>query len=144
MRHFAADAAQVVAALQRGTGRLVSLSFRPHRSPRQKVFACEEALILELRRSRRLGIKRLRNELIREHGLKLALATTHKVLVHHGENRLEKPPFGREGRKRCGRPIVACGQNPVERGSSGPKTRSTIISSQVLPPRRSSMAPATM
>ena len=90
---------------ERGEAGLVSLSFRPHRSPRQKVFAREEALILDLRRSRRLGIKRLRNELIREHGLKLALATIHKVLVRHGENRLEKPTFRRKGRKRYSRPV---------------------------------------
>ncbi|MBS0560511.1 MAG: transposase, partial [Proteobacteria bacterium] len=89
----------------RGEAGLVSLSFRPHRSPRQKVFAREEALILQMRRSRRLGIKRLRNELIREHGLKLALATIHKVLVRHGENRLEKPTFRRKGRKRYSRPV---------------------------------------
>jgi transposase InsO family protein len=88
-----------------GEAGLVSLSFRPHRSPRQKVFAREEALILELRRCRKLGIKRLRNELIREHGLKFALATIHKVLVRHGENRLEKPTFRRKGRKRYSRPV---------------------------------------
>src|SRR5689334_25145087 len=56
-----------------GEAGLITRSCRPHRSPRQKVFAREEALILELRRTRKLGIKRLRNELIREHGLRLAL-----------------------------------------------------------------------
>jgi len=45
-------------------------------------------LILELRRSRRLGIKRLRNELIRLHQVRLSLATLHKVLRRHGESRL--------------------------------------------------------
>jgi hypothetical protein len=35
----------------------------------------QEALILELRRERRLGIKRLRNELQRLHGLRLSAAT---------------------------------------------------------------------
>ncbi len=62
-----------------GEAGLVSRSPRPHRSPRRKVFAREEALILDLRRTRKLGIKRLRNALIREHGLRLALETIHKV-----------------------------------------------------------------
>ena len=54
-------------------------------SPNCKAFEPETELILGLRRERRLGIKRLRIELIREHGLKLALDTIHKVLVRHGE-----------------------------------------------------------
>ena len=44
----------------------------------------EEALILRLRRERRLGVKRLRNELHRLHGLALSPATVHKVLSRHG------------------------------------------------------------
>ena len=59
--------------------------------PGRKVFAEEEALILRLRRERRLGIKMLRNKLARRHGLKLALYTIHKMLVRHGENRLKRP-----------------------------------------------------
>ena len=67
-----------------GEAGLEARSRRPHRSPGRKVLAEQEALILRLRRERRLGIKRLRNELIRRHGLKLALDTIHKVLVRHG------------------------------------------------------------
>ena len=77
----------------------------PHRSPGRKVFAEEEALILRLRRERKLGIKRLRNELARRHGLKLALDTIHKVLVRHGENRLERPRLKRKGTRRYSRPV---------------------------------------
>ena len=65
---------------------------RPHHSPNRKVFAPEEELILSLRRKRRLGVKRLRIELLREHGLKLALDTVHKVLVRHDERFLKRRP----------------------------------------------------
>jgi transposase InsO family protein len=88
-----------------GEDGLVSRSCRPHRSPRRKVFAREEALILALRRTRKLGIKRLRVELIREHGLRLAPDTIHKVLVRHGENRLRRPRLRRKGTRRYSRPI---------------------------------------
>jgi transposase-like protein len=63
-----------------GEAGLETRSHRPHRSPHRKVFADEEALILRLRRERKLGIKMLRNELARRHGLELALDTIHKVL----------------------------------------------------------------
>src|SRR5215213_9673091 len=69
-----------------GEAGLEARSRRPHRSPNRKVLAEQEGLILGLRRERRLGIKRLRNELARRHGLGLALDTIHKVLVRHGEN----------------------------------------------------------
>jgi len=48
-------------------------SRRPHRAAGRKIFAEQEALILELRRTRQLGIKQLRNELLRDHGLRLLL-----------------------------------------------------------------------
>jgi transposase InsO family protein len=80
-------------------------SRRPHTSPNRKVLAEEEALILRLRRERKLGIKRLRNELARQHGLKLALDTIHKVLVRHGENQFKRPRLNRKGTKRYSRPV---------------------------------------
>jgi transposase InsO family protein len=88
-----------------GEAGLISRSTRPRRSPRQKIFAKEETLILDLRRTRRLGIKRLRNMLIREHRLRLALDTIHKVLCRHGENHLQLPKLRRKGRKRYNRPV---------------------------------------
>jgi len=88
-----------------GEAGLEMRSRRPHRSPHRKVLEREEALILRLRRERKLGIKRLRDELIRQHGLKLALDTIHKVLVRHGENRLEPPRPKRKGTRRCSRPV---------------------------------------
>ena len=60
-------------------------SRRPHRAAGRKIFAEQEALILELRRTRQLGINQLRSELLRDHGLRLSLDTLHRVLVQHGE-----------------------------------------------------------
>jgi transposase InsO family protein len=88
-----------------GLAGLEARSHRPHRSPNRKVFAEQEALVLRLRRERRLGIKMLRNELARRHGLRLALETIHKVLVRHGENRLERPRLRRKGTRRYSRPV---------------------------------------
>jgi transposase InsO family protein len=88
-----------------GEAGLETRSHRPRRSPNRKVFADEEALILRLRRERRLGIKMLRNELARRHGLKLALDTIHKVLVRHGENQLGRPRLKRKGTRRYSRPV---------------------------------------
>ena len=69
-------------------------SRQPHSSPNRKVGPSEEALILPLRRERRLGIKRLRIELLREHALQLALDTIHKVPARHGERYLKRQPLG--------------------------------------------------
>jgi transposase InsO family protein len=88
-----------------GEAGLETRSRRPHRSPGRKVFDEQEMLILRLRRERRLGIKRLRNELARRHGLKLALDTIHKVLVRHAENRLRQPRLERKGTRRYSRPV---------------------------------------
>src|SRR5919107_6450480 len=74
-----------------GEAGLRDRSRRPRTSPGRKVLAEQEALILRLRRERKLGIKMLRNELARRHGLRLALDTIHKVLVRHGENRSSGP-----------------------------------------------------
>jgi len=65
----------------------------------------QEALILELRRERRLGIKRLRNELQRLHGLRLSAATIHKVLMRHGANVLPTRKRNRHKPKRYSRPV---------------------------------------
>ena len=88
-----------------GEAGLEARSHRPHRSPNRKVFAEQEALILRLRRERKLGIKMLRNELARRHGLRLALDTIHKVLVRHGENRPKRPRLKRKGTRRYSRPV---------------------------------------
>jgi transposase InsO family protein len=106
VRHLPPDLAQVVAALP-GRGRGRPRGAQPPAAPLagRKVFAEQEALILRLRRERKLGIKMLRNELARRHGLELALDTIHKVLVRHGENRLKRPRLKRKGTKRYSRPV---------------------------------------
>lgn len=88
-----------------GVAGLEDRSRRPHNSLRRRVHATEERCILDMRRGRNLGIKRLRNELIRQHGLRLAIDTIHKVLCRHGMNRLHRPRLIRKGRKRYSRPI---------------------------------------
>lgn len=80
-------------------------SRRPRRPAGRKIFAEQETLILELRRSRQLGIKQLRNELLRDHGLRLSLDTLHRVLAKHGEHRLKRPRLVRKGTKRYSRPV---------------------------------------
>jgi len=80
-------------------------SRRPRRPAGRKIFAEQEALILELRRSRQLGIKQLRNELLRDHGLHLSLDTLHRVLTKHGEHRLKRPRLVSKGTKRYSRPV---------------------------------------
>lgn len=81
-------------------------SRRPLRSPARKVGEAEEERIITLRRSRKLGIKRLRNELYRLDGLHLALDTIHKVLCRHELNRLKRPKLNRKiGGKRYARPV---------------------------------------
>ena len=82
------------------------LAGRPRRSPARRVGEAEEERIILLRRSRKLGIKRLRNELLRRHGLCLAIDTIRKDLCRHGLNRLKRPRLIRKtGGRRCSRPI---------------------------------------
>lgn len=63
-----------------GISGLVENSRRPKRSPRAKVDSNLEKTILQMRHERKLGARRLQNELIRSHSTKLSLATIHKVL----------------------------------------------------------------
>ena len=88
-----------------GAAGLCSRSRAPHRSPAAKVGPEEESLILELRRTRRLGVKRLRHELLRLHGLQLAPATIHKTLVRHALNLLPRRKRGRHKPRRYSRPV---------------------------------------
>lgn len=80
-------------------------SRRPHRSPTLKVGEGQETLILDLRRERRLGVKRLRNELQRLHDVRLSATTIHKVLTRHGLNVLPTRKRGRRKPKRYDRPV---------------------------------------
>jgi transposase InsO family protein len=65
----------------------------------------QEELILGLRRERRLGVKRQRNELQRLCEVRLSAATIHKVLTRHGLNILPTRKRGRHKPKRYNRPV---------------------------------------
>jgi transposase InsO family protein len=90
---------------QEGEVGLRARSRRPHHSPALKVGERQEALILALRRERRLGVKRLRNELQRLHEVRLSAATIHKVLTRHGLNVLPTRKRSRQKPKRYDRPV---------------------------------------
>jgi len=60
---------------------LGSLSRRPRSSPKARVEEGLREKILELRRTRRLGARRIQNELVRRDRIHLSLATIHKVLT---------------------------------------------------------------
>ena len=84
---------------------LSAQSRKPHRSPAMKIGQTEEALIVGLRQERRLGVKRLRHELRRLHGMTLSPATIHKVLVRHELNAAPARRRGRHKPKRYSRPV---------------------------------------
>jgi transposase InsO family protein len=69
---------------------LNDLSRRPKHSPRTKVFEQQEELILELRKKRRIGARRLQSELKRGHDLSFSLATIHKVFKRNNVSPLKR------------------------------------------------------
>lgn len=66
-----------------GLNGLKSQRKRPHNSPNKKITPQIESTILTLRKSRNLGARRIQSELLRNHDLKIGLATIHKVLKKH-------------------------------------------------------------
>jgi transposase len=68
---------------EHGEAGLGSLSRRPHQSPKRKVFEQDEQPILELRRTRQLGARRIQHELKRLYNCQLGLATIQNVLQQH-------------------------------------------------------------
>lgn len=87
-----------------GTEGLASRSRRPKSSPNQKRTKNLSDRILQLRKERNLGARRIQSELIRETATKYSLATIHKVLVKAKVGPLNRPPRGRYT-KRYSRPI---------------------------------------
>lgn len=83
-----------------GEATLLELSRRPKGSPATKVFAQQEDIILALRNVRKLGVRRIQNELKRLHNLSLSLATIHKVLARHKVPYLQKKRHYRKQVKR--------------------------------------------
>jgi transposase InsO family protein len=88
-----------------GEAGLRAVSRRPHHFPTQKVDEGLQAAILLLRQERRLGAKRLRNELQRLHGVRLSAATVHKVLARCGLSVLPTRKRPRHKPKRYNRPV---------------------------------------
>jgi transposase len=88
-----------------GDAGLTELSRRPRNSPARKVAESDIELIVRLRRERRLGVKRLRIELERLHGLRLAVSTLHKVLARRGLSTLPRKRRVRHAPKRYSRPV---------------------------------------
>lgn len=88
----------------KGDAGLVSLSRRPHYSPRRVLDQERIDLILVLRDERKLGPKRIQAELLRHHDLRLSTATIWKVLHAHKRAPLvrRRPP---ETPRRYGRPL---------------------------------------
>lgn len=66
-----------------GIDGLKSQSRRPHTSPTAKIGPDYEKLILELRRKRSLGARRIQSELRRLHGVSLSVASIHKILCRY-------------------------------------------------------------
>jgi transposase InsO family protein len=70
-----------------------------------KVGETLETLIVGIRRERRLGVKRIRNELQRLHTVRLSVATIYKVLARHGLISLPTRKRVRHKPKRYERPV---------------------------------------
>lgn len=66
---------------EQGIDGLISQSRRPRHSPAIKVGHQEEKTILEMRRNRNLGARRIQTEIMRLYDLSLSLATIHKILI---------------------------------------------------------------
>jgi len=73
-----------------GLDGLKSKSKRPKSSPSKKVSNQHEQWILELRKKRKLGARRIQNELKRLHECSLSLATIHKVLIRNNVKPLKR------------------------------------------------------
>lgn len=89
---------------QHGLEGLKSQSKKPRTSPNTKIGNQKTTLILELRRKRKMGARRIQAELKRLHECSLSLATIHKVLIRAKCKPLQKPRR-KKGYKRYSRPI---------------------------------------
>ena len=68
---------------ENGLSGLKDQSKKPKTSPNRKRNSENEKLILNLRSERNLGARRIQSELIRNHNIRLSLATIHKVLAEN-------------------------------------------------------------
>jgi transposase-like protein len=93
---------------EQGEAGLVSQSRRPKTSPQRKVHEQEAAGILELRRERNFGVRRIQQELRRQHQYHVGLEASHLVLKRHAVPPLRRP-------KRPQAPLRANAALPGER-----------------------------
>ena len=75
---------------EQGIEGLNNQSKRPKHIPSKKVLEQQENWILELRRERKLGVRRIQSELERHHNYSLSLSTIQKVLQKHQVKPLQK------------------------------------------------------
>lgn len=87
-----------------GEAGLAEHSRRPHNSPNQKLSDKDRQLIIQLRRERNLGARRLQSELLRLHSMRLSLRTIHKVLSGAHVSPLVRPAR-KTATQRYSRPI---------------------------------------
>lgn len=73
-----------------GVEGLQDQSRRPHRSPNSKITPEIESLILDIRKKRKLGARRIQSELKRLYSMSLSLASIHKVLSRNKVRPLQK------------------------------------------------------
>jgi transposase InsO family protein len=85
---------------ENGLEGLSNKSCKPINSPSKKIFDQEESLILDLRNSRKLGVRRMQSELLRLHNISLSLASIHKVLKRNNIPYLQKKRYYRKQAKR--------------------------------------------
>lgn len=83
---------------------LLDKSRKPHHSPGLKITPALEAIILDIRQRRKLGARRLQNELMRLHLISLSLYSIHKVLARNQVEPLRQIRT-QIGWKRYNRPI---------------------------------------
>jgi len=73
---------------EQGENGLESKSKKPNNHPNKRVFPVQEEWIIDLRKKRKLGARRIQHELERLHNFHLSLATIQKVLQKHKCKRL--------------------------------------------------------
>jgi transposase InsO family protein len=88
-----------------GVEGLRSHARKTRRSPGLKRTESIVALILKLRKTRRMGARRLQSELLRHHETRLSLSTIHKILHVHGVAPLRRGLPKRKAIIRYNRPV---------------------------------------
>lgn len=86
--------------LEKGEQGLIAHSRKPHSSPALKAVGDLKEKIISLRRERRLGARRIQNELLRLYSIRTSLATIHKVLQRNHEKPLLRKMAFRKAVKR--------------------------------------------